>query len=281
MIALLLLAAFLVAFIPPAMSAEPAVDYSDMWWAGAGETGWGMSVTQHGSLQFIALFAYGDAGKPAWYVLPNGTWNSNLTAYSGALYRPTSSAYTAYDPSRFRANDSVGSLTVTYTSERTATLAYTIDGVPGTKAIARQSLGAGAKLPMQVSDLWWNPAEAGWGMNIAQQGATLFPVWYTYDANGRTTWFAVPGGSWNGTAFTGDMYATTGPAWLGATYDPSVLAVRRVGAMTLAFDGTRRATMTHTVDRLTQQKAIERQFPDDTPAPIDVEMTDRAVIKVP
>ncbi len=38
--------------------------------------------------------------------------------------------------------------------------------------------------------------------------------------------------------------------------------------------------MTYTVDGLTQQKAIERQFPDFTPAPIDVELTDRAVIKV-
>ncbi|MGZ5047047.1 MAG: hypothetical protein ACXWF0_07235 [Usitatibacter sp.] len=275
-----LVALLLLAVSSLALPAEPALDYSDMWWAGPAENGWGMSVTQHGSLQFIALYVYDGTGKPAWYVLPNGTWNASLTAYSGALYRPTSSPYTAYDPSRFNANDSVGTLTVTYASASTATLAYAIEGVSGTKSVSRQSFGAGAKLSMQVGDLWWDPAENGWGMNIAQQGPTLFPVWYTYDANGRTTWFVVPGGSWSGASFTGDIFATTGSAWLGATYDPAALAVRRAGTMTLAFNGASRATMTYTVDGLTQQKSIERQFPDATPAPMDIELTGMAVVKV-
>src|SRR5476651_1938357 len=51
-------------FVPLAVSAESTPDYSDMWWAGESENGWGMSITQHGSIQFIALYVYDNAGKP-------------------------------------------------------------------------------------------------------------------------------------------------------------------------------------------------------------------------
>ena len=35
-------------------------------------------------------------------------------------------------------------------------------------------------------DLWWVPAESGWGVDFAHQGDLLFATWYTYDAKGVT-----------------------------------------------------------------------------------------------
>ncbi|MEP7156422.1 MAG: M12 family metallopeptidase, partial [Betaproteobacteria bacterium] len=239
-------------------SSATLTDYTDMWWAGAAENGWGMSITQHGAFQFAVLYVYDAGGKPIWYVMPGGAWNPNRTRFTGTLYLPTSSPFNAYDTSQFKANAPVGTATLAYSGTGTATLTYVIDGIAGSKALSRQIFGSG-QAPMQVNDLWWNPAESGWGLNIAQQGATLFPVWYTYDAAGKDTWFVVPGGTWNGNSFTGDMYGTTGSPWLGAVYNPSALVVTKVGAMTLSFSDVNNGVMTYTVNGITQSKGIVRQ----------------------
>ena len=113
---------------------------------------------------------------------------------------------------------------------------------------------------MFVNDIWWaTSAEDGWGMNIAQQGRTLFPVWYTYNAGGTTTFFSGQGGSWNGTVWTGTLYATTSSAWLGVPYVAASFASTVVGSMTIDFSDASNATFTYTNNGVTQTKHIERQ----------------------
>ena len=258
-------AGFEQVFLPVTAVASAPLDYTDMWWAGLAENGWGVSITQHGSIQFNVFFVYDAAGKPVFYVMPGGSWNAAQTAVTGALYQPTSSPFSAYDAAQFKpggaGNAPVGTATFTFTSSTTASVNYTINGVSGSKNIQREIFSGDDGLPrLQVSDLWWGGVEQnGWGINIAQQGRMLFPVWYTYDASGRDTWFAVPGGTWSGTAFTGDIYATTSSAWLGTPYLTSAFAPVKVGTMTLNFSDQNTATMTYTVNGITQTKNIVRQ----------------------
>ena len=40
-------------------------------------------------------------------------------------------------------------------------------------------LGSTAGPTADYSDLWWNPNESGWGLNIAHQGDILFTSWFT------------------------------------------------------------------------------------------------------
>ena len=194
-------------------------------------------------------------------MIPGGSWNAAQTAFTGNLYLPTSSPFNAYDKAQFRINASVGSATVTYTGIGTASLAYTINGVSGVKSIQRQLFATDDGQPrLQVYDLWWaGSQEDGWGMNIAQQGRVLFPVWYTYDASGKAVFFAVPGGTWNGSTFTGDIYSTVASPWLGAPYDPSLFRANLVGSMTLSFVDQSNAVMRYTVNGVTQTKNIVRQ----------------------
>lgn len=238
-------------------------DYADMWWAGSSENGWGVSITQHGTVQFIVLYVYDGSGNPVWYAMPGGAWNAANTAYTGALYLPTSAPYTAYDASQFRAggatNASVGTATITYTSTSTATLTYTINGVSGTKTLTRQVFATGTRTVLAVNDLWWNPSENGWGLNIAQQANMLFPVWYTYGSDGKAKWFGVPGGTWSGNTFTGTIYAASGAQWVGVVYDAARFAATAVGTMVLAFSDANNAVMTYTVNGVTQTKNIVRQ----------------------
>jgi Astacin (Peptidase family M12A) len=236
------------------------VDYGDMWWVGPEQNGWGVSITQHRDVQFVVIFAYDAQGKPVWYVLSGGTWDSNRTAYSGALYVPTSSAFSAYRADKFMINAPVGDATIRYENSSVATISYTINGVSDSKKIKRQIFGAQDSQPsLDVKDIWWGgPSENGWGLNIAQQGKQLFLAWYTYDTAGKVTWFVVSGGTWNGSTFTGAIYSTTSSPWLGVPYDPTRFLVTPVGEMSLAFDGADKANMTYTVSGVTQSKSITR-----------------------
>jgi len=236
-------------------------DYTDMWWAGSSENGWGMSVTQHGPIQFNVIFAYEATGKALWYVMPGGSFDAAGTVFTGSLFLPTSSPFSAYDKSRFAIGPPVGSATITYTSNSTATLAYTINGISASKSIQRQVFAletTGANL--RLNDLWWATfAEDGWGVNIAQQGRVLFPIWYTYDATGKATFFTAQGGSWNGTVWSGTIFAHTSAAWLGVPYNGSQFTATNVGAISIDFSDASNATMTYTVNGITQVKTIQRQ----------------------
>src|SRR3990167_7926115 len=62
-------------------------------------------------------------------------------------------------------------------------------------------------------DLWWNPAESGWGINITHQGDTMFATWFIYDAAGKPLWLVMSNGVKSGSgSFSGDLYRTSGPA---------------------------------------------------------------------
>src|SRR5205823_7934733 len=105
------------------------------------QSGWGMSITQHGATLFAALFVYNAQGRPQWIVMPGGTWNSAFNAYTGALYLPSGSWFGNYDPARFVPGGSVGSAILRLTGADAAVLDYTINGVSGSKALSRQGFG--------------------------------------------------------------------------------------------------------------------------------------------
>jgi len=242
-------------------SGGPA-DYQDLWWSGPQENGWGMSITQHGARIFAAFYIYDSLGQPLWVVMPGGSWNAGLTAFSGALYIPQGSWFGSYDTSRFVAGASVGNATLSFTDPSSATLAYTINGVSGTKSITRQLFGPLDHTPVATyGDLWWGgDSQDGWGVAINQQYRTLFSVWYTYDASGRTVWYVVPGGSWtSANTYTGTAYRVTGSPWIGAAFDASATKGQAVGSVTFAFTDLNHAVMTYTIDGLTQSKPITRQ----------------------
>lgn len=245
-------------------AAPSPLNYSDMWWVGDSENGWGMSIQQHGNIQFVAIYVYDSAGKPTWYVLPNGTWNANFTVYSGLLYQPTSAPLNNYTPAQFVVGASPGNASLTFTSNSTATMQYTINGVSGQKSLQRQAFGTGTS-PLTVGDMWWaGSAQDGWGINLVQHAGIVFGVWYTYGTDGKPTWFVLPNGSWNGNTYSGPFYSTTGSPWLGAAYNPGQLNVTQAGTLSFNFTNASNGTMSYTFTAgpfsgTTQTKTILRQ----------------------
>ena len=240
----------------------PANPWQDMWWAGSQENGWGMSIVQHSDgMLFSVIYAYDASGKPSWYVVPGGTWNSSHTVFTGAAFRPTGSPYTAYDASKFVPGASVGNVTLTFTSLSTATLDFTLDGVSGTKALSRQSFGTSDSTAMaDYGDMYWGgTSQNGWGIAVLQQNHAFFCVWFTYDDQGKPTWFVMPSGGWaDANTWQGNVYTTTGSPWLGKTYDPNALQVTQVGAFQAQF-GIEGATFNYLINGRSGTLALTRQ----------------------
>jgi hypothetical protein len=103
------------------------------------------------------------------------------------------------------------------------------------------------------SDMWWNPAESGWGISIAQHPSTnqVFAVWYTYDPRepadsirSKPLWFVMPGGTWTSpTRLTGTVYVTNGVPFNQSGSNP-----RNNPAGTFTFDFSSASAGTFTYD---------------------------------
>ncbi|MEP7069864.1 MAG: choice-of-anchor U domain-containing protein [Usitatibacter sp.] len=235
--------------------------YQDMWWSGPAENGWGMSVVQHGEALFSVIYAYDALGNPAWYVMPTGSWNADVTVFSGALFTPRGSPFVNYDASRFVPGAPVGRASIAFNSSGSATLDYTINGVSGHKAITRQGFGvAGGANEGTRGDMWWGgSAQNGWGVALLHQYATMFMMWFTYDTAGAPTWFVMPGGAWTSAeTYEGHVYRTKGSPWAGAVYDASGLKVFDVGTYRVRFT-SESASFDYTIDGHSGTLALERQ----------------------
>lgn len=127
------------------------------------------------------------------------------------------------------------------------------------------STGAAAQnVGTAFSDLWWNPAESGWGVNIDHQQDVMFLTFFIYRADKSPYWLV---GIFNRTGsnplaappvvFTGDVYETTGPVFSGP-FDPAQAGNHKVGTGTFSGNLTS-ATLEYTVNGVIVTKSIVRQ----------------------
>ena len=116
-----------------------AIDYTDLWWGGQSQSGWGLNLVQHASRNMFGVWYTYDANRRMmWYVMPGGTWTAS-NVFTGDIYRtsgpPANSA--VFDPNAVKRTQ-VGTGTLTFSDANNGTFAFIIDGVSGTKSITRQ-----------------------------------------------------------------------------------------------------------------------------------------------
>ncbi len=115
-----------------------------------------------------------------------------------------------------------------------------------------------------MSDLWWNPAESGWGISLVQQRDVVQSTLFVYDGGDAPTWYSATLAFLGLTPqshalnYGGDLYRTTGPWFGGATFDPAQVRYEKVGTITIVAPTMSRGTLTYTVGPLTVTKTIER-----------------------
>ena len=184
------------------------------------------------------------------------------------MYRTTGPAFDA-QPFGSIADTQVGNMKLAFADANTATLTYTYNGTTVTKSITREAFAATAPTSCQWSafdrsfstnyqDLWFNPNESGWGVNVAQQGSTIFATLFTYDRSGKGLWLVLPDGreTTPGT-FSGTIYTTRGPSFDASPW--STISNTPVGTMTFTFSNGNAGTLTYTFDGVTVTKSIQRE----------------------
>jgi lysyl endopeptidase len=110
------------------------------------------------------------------------------------------------------------------------------------------------------TDLWWNPNESGWGLNLIQHAnGVVFAIWYTYDATGKMTWYHMPNGTWTDSmTYTGTLYAVAGPAFSNPTFSSSLVKRTAVGTASLTFTSASSGTWSYSIDGVSGSKPITR-----------------------
>ena len=114
------------------------------------------------------------------------------------------------------------------------------------------------------TDLWWNPAEPGWGVSIAEHAdGEIFAVWYHYDAQGKATWSVMPGGTWtDATVFQGTLYQSHAAPFFAGPFDPATVRLTAIGTLQLRFADANSATLAVTFNdgSAGYERAIVRQL---------------------
>ena len=149
----------------PATASSYSTDNSDLW-GNESESGWGIQFIQRAEIIFATLYVYNTNGTPVWYVAvlkpTNATrWTGDLIQTSGPWFGTA-----PFNPAAVGVNR-VGSMTFTATSDKTGTLAYSVNGTSVNKRISRQTIRYDDYTGDYVGMLSWaaegcfNPADRG------------------------------------------------------------------------------------------------------------------------
>jgi hypothetical protein len=127
-------------------------------------------------------------------------------------------------------------------------------------SLAASLPAAATTYSVDFTDMWFNSAESGWGVNVIQQSDMIFATLFVYGADNTPRWYVTGAGlqGSGGSSFSGALYSTTGPYFAGS-FNPAAVGNSVVGSMTLSFSGPYNGTMTYTVNGVSVTKSITRQ----------------------
>ncbi len=117
---------------------------------------------------------------------------------------------------------------------------------------------AATKLNTDLSDIWWNPAQSGWGMQLVNTGTFVFATIFTYGADGKPIWITGELAAGASYTFTGSTYINTGP-YFGGPWNNAAVTQRKVGTMTFALTSVTTGQLTYSVDGVTVSTPVQRQ----------------------
>jgi hypothetical protein len=113
-----------------------------------------------------------------------------------------------------------------------------------------------------VNDLWFPANEAGWGLNLIEQGDSMFATLFVYDSQGRARWYSASqlrrqsGGA---IAWNGELYESTGP-YFGTSFNASAVTRRQVGTMSFFVNESGAGQLTYSVDGTTVTGKFVQRF---------------------
>jgi hypothetical protein len=148
-----------------------------------------------------------------------------------------------------------------------AAYAVTTDAESGDTFVANGAEGTLVRLPRESStavvnltDLWSDPAEPGWGVFVEHQGLTVFAALFAYGNGGEASWLMMSNGTRQPDgSFSGVLFRTQGPV----PVKSSGVAPAGIMRIVPAADGS--AQLTYVVDGASTTRRIERFTLGDAP----------------
>lgn len=136
-------AAFVVALgfaLPASATTTIGTDFTDLWWGGGSENGWGLNIIHQNNVIFATLYVYNADGSPRFYSASETRGGGNF--YSGPLYDTRGTYYGSipYNAGAFSATQ-VGTITLNFSGPNNGTLTYNVGGTTVTKQITRFGFG--------------------------------------------------------------------------------------------------------------------------------------------
>jgi hypothetical protein len=113
-------------------------------------------------------------------------------------------------------------------------------------------------LAVDWTDLWWNPNEAGWGVNLVQSNNFMFATFFIYGGDNKPTWVTANMNVDANGVWSGPLYQTTG-SYFGAPWVQGQLTQTQVGTATFTPTSSFTGTLTYNVNGVNVAKSIQRQ----------------------
>ena len=108
------------------------------------------------------------------------------------------------------------------------------------------------------TDLWFNPAEGGWGLNVIHQNGVIFATLFVYDSAGQPHFFGATNTVGSGNNFSGTLSESKGTYFATNPYNADSFVATSVGTLSLSFSGPNSGTLTYNVGGTTVTKQIQR-----------------------
>jgi hypothetical protein len=109
------------------------------------------------------------------------------------------------------------------------------------------------------TDIWYIPAESGWGVNLIQNEDVIFATFFVYGTTNQPTWFVAILDEDNNGNFSGNLYTTVGP-YYGGPWDTSIYKATLAGTASFVPTSPYAGTLTYTIiSGPTVAKSIQRQ----------------------
>src|SRR5271167_3097579 len=80
------------------------------------------------------------------------------------------------------------------------------------------------------TDIWYLPAESGWGVNFVQADNVIFATFFVYSQGNVPTWYtAIIYANSDASSFTGGLFFASAGTWFGKPWVPGNLVNTQVG----------------------------------------------------
>lgn len=241
------------------------------FYSASANPGYALNLTHQDDTIALAWYTYAETGRPVWFTASATAQTDG--SYRGDYYQSRGVPLTQINgaPALLGA-ESRGRLSLRFSDNDLLELEF----VPASTSLAQQRVLAplafanppprcrfsseSRSSATNMTDLWWNPAENGWGLSLAEQAGSIFLAWYSYAADNQPQWITgllarQPDGSYLGAlsrANSGTAYTLPPDGALTSFPLPTV------GDASLRFVDGEHGSFRYSVDGQTRTVAIER-----------------------